>query len=271
LLEAVRVVPNEFTRYGTPYNRAALGFGQPNALGLFFVMTLPLVVWKVGRTPRRRWPWSLALGFVAIGLLATFSRGAWASAVLGSAALALAGQWRASARILRWVLVATVVLDLMSGGMVRDTFERTLGDWIIEQRVGLTYAGVLMFVDHPLAGVGPGGYEAQLDQYGVILSGLTDFQPTPHNAFVQMAAEAGIGGLVLYVALFVSFLRRAAGRVRAGSENADEAGLDRALLWSLGGLAISGFFLWPLSHGTGEVMALLFALIASAPRSVRPA
>ena len=38
----------------SPYNRAALGFGQPNGLGLFLALTMPLVAWCAGSAERGR-------------------------------------------------------------------------------------------------------------------------------------------------------------------------------------------------------------------------
>ena len=274
VLEAVGVLPGEFPRFGTPYNRAALGFGQPNGLGLFLALTMPLVAWRAGgaESGAQRWLWRVALGTTALGLLATFSRGSWAAVIAGAAALVLAREWRAALRIAGLALVSVLFLDVISGGMVQDTMARTIGDWVVEQRASLTLAGILMFLDHPLLGVGPGGFEMELDQYGILVPSLFDFQPTPHNAYVQMAAEAGAGGLLLYLGLLGGFLRRSARAIRVG--DGAEAALQRALLWSLGVLVVEGFFVWPYAHGTGQAAILILALVASAPRldagSTRP-
>ena len=59
------------------------------------------------------------------------------------------------------------VIDVGSGGLLTDTVIRTLDDWVIEQRAALMLAGVLMFLAHPLLGVGPGGYENELERFGI--------------------------------------------------------------------------------------------------------
>ena len=259
------MIPGTFPRYGTPFNRAALGFGQPNGLGLFLALVLPLIAWRAAEAPRATiWVWRAGLGIAAVGLLATFSRGAWGSTIAGAAALAAAGAWRRSARIVFGALIGALALDVVSGGMVRDTIARTVGDWVVEQRAALMLAGILMFLDRPWLGFGPGGFETELDHYGIQVPDLWDFQPTPHNAYVQMAAEQGALGSILYVALLVALVRRAATAAR-GPERPADAPLARALLWSLGILIVSGFFIWPFAHGTGEVVILLVALVASAP------
>jgi O-antigen ligase len=269
VLEAVGVIPGAFPRFDTPYNRAALGFGQPNGLGLFLAVTLPLVVWRAGSAEGggRQLLWRTGVAVVAAGLLATFSRGSWASAIAGAALLALAGQWRTTLKIFGVALIAVALLDVGSGGMVRDTIARTFGDWVVEQRAALTLSGILMFLDHPFMGVGPGGFETHVDQYGILVPELFDFQPTPHNAYVQMAAEAGLAGLVLYVVLLGVLVRESARALRERRGGEAEFALQRALLWSLGALVMSGFFVWPYAHGTGQAVMLVCALVASAPRA----
>ncbi len=263
VLETVGVIPGAFPRWGTPFNRAALGFGQPNGLGLYLAVVLPLVAWRASTaTGSARWLWRGGLAATAAGLLATFSRGSWGAVVFGVGALALAGDWRRSVRLMGGVLLAALVLDLVSGGMVRDRITETVGDWTVEQRGALMLAGVLMFLDRPLLGFGPGGYEAELDRFGIQVPQLWDFEATPHNAYIQMGAETGFVGVILYVALLALMIRAAARTARA---RASSAALDRALLWSLGAVAIAGFFIWPFALDTGEAVIVLFALVASAP------
>ena len=68
---------------------------------------------------------------------------------------------------------------------------------------------------------------------------------------------------MLYVVLLAGLMRAAARAVRARGESG--ASLERALLWSLGTLAMSGFFIWPYALDTGQAAVLVFALVASAP------
>jgi O-antigen ligase len=266
VLETVGVLPGPFPRWGTPYSRAALGFGQPNGLGLYLAVVLPLVAWRgdAAASTTARWLWRGALAITAAGLLGTFSRGSWGAVIVGAGALAVAGAWRRSLRLIGGALLAAVVLDLVSGGVVRDRIAETIGDWVVEQRAALMIAGVLMFLDRPLVGFGPGGFEPELDRYGIQVPELFDFQATPHNAYVQMAAETGIVGLLLYGAL-LALLLRAAGRAARASADERQAALERALLWSLGVIVTAGFFIWPYALDTGQAAILVFALIASSP------
>src|SRR5690606_39335695 len=95
----------------------------------------------------------------------------------------VAREWRFLGRFGIAIVLAAIVLDLGSGGMIRDTAQRTLGDWVLEQRAALMLAGILMFLQHPWVGVGLGGYAESLDHVGAQVFWLWDFLPTPHNAY----------------------------------------------------------------------------------------
>jgi len=205
----------------------------------------------------------------------TFSRGSVLSLLIGLAGTGFAGGGRWTLRTLLVTLGFLFGFDLVSGGLLRDTVARTVGDVIVEQRVGLVWSGVLMFLDRPFLGFGPGGFAEALSDYGALVPHLYDYLPTPHNAFVQMAAETGALGLVAFVAFLGAGLVAIVGAARAAAADssgpAGEAGLRRALVWSY--LAFCGFSLveWPFSHGTGEAVALIAALGLAAPPARRRA
>jgi O-antigen ligase len=262
VLETLAVIPGEFPRTGTRFYRAALGFGQPNALGLFLAMCVPLAAHEAGRTRgAARAAAIAALVLITLGLIGTFSRGSWLSLLAGTGALLLVRSGRYALRVWLVAVVAAVLADIISGGALRDTVARTIDDWVIEQRIGLMLSGVLMFLDYPLAGVGPGGYADHVLQYGAWIPGFEDFLPTPHNAFIQMAAESGIIGLLAFCAFLVAALRaavRGARRVASGPDR-EEASLQRALLWSLAVAVLACMVLWPFSHGTGQAVMFVMA------------
>lgn len=78
-----------------------------------------------------------------------------------------------------------------------------------DNRVFLVRAGVRMFEDHPLTGVGYGGYQhALLTTYRSFLPhGYTD--SVSHTAVVTVMAEQGIVGTILLVAFLLLFVREA--------------------------------------------------------------
>ena len=101
-------------------------------------------------------------------------------------------------------------------------------------------------LDHPFLGVGAQAFgiaegtlapeAARLEEYG------KGFKwSTAHNAFVEVGAEIGVFGLLLFVGLFVGAFRILA-RVRRGPLR-EGALLARALTASLVGFAVTAFFL----------------------------
>jgi O-antigen ligase len=149
--------------------------------------------------------------------------------------------------------------------MLTDTVTRTLSDWVIEQRFSLMYAGLLMFLAYPWFGVGPGGYAEMLDQFGAQVPSLWDYLPTPHNAFVQMAAEAGSIGLLAFVLFWVVLLRSAVRLARSSGPAADVE-LQRAIVWAMAITVCACMVMWPFSHGTGQAIMLVVALLAASGR-----
>jgi O-antigen ligase len=265
VLEMVGVIPGEFPRYDTAFNRAALGFGQPNALGLFLAVLVPLGVHQraMAKDLAERLAANAALVLIALGLVASFSRGAWLAVLGGAFALLLTGERRFVLRIWLGTLVLAFAVDVVTGGAIRDTVTRSIGDWVIEQRAALMLAGVLMFLAHPVVGVGPGGYAVSLERFGAQIPQLWDYLHTPHNAYVQMAAEAGIIGLIAFLVFLGASLLVQIRRVRLDRTDpavpAGDASLRRALLWSFAVACAACMVVWPFSHGTGQAVMLIAA------------
>ncbi len=96
------------------------------------------------------------------------------------------------------------------------------------ERIELWHAGWEMTRDHPIFGVGPGNYQALLPVYR---SGMDPL--AAHSSYVQMAAESGILGLMLYLALFggtILALSPLASQAAAGNRMAPVARLLQASL-----------------------------------------
>ena len=275
VLQAVGILPAQFSRPGTSLMRATLGFGWPNEGGMFMAVGLPFTVYALGvaRTRGRR---ALALAGVAAavcGLAATFSRGSWLAVLVAPTILFFTGQRRFVVRVWMAALVAAVLIDVVSGGAIRDRIASTIGDWVLEQRVALTYAGVVMFLDHPFVGVGPGGFASALEQYGPGVTWLWDYLPTAQNAYVQMAAEAGAVGLFGLLVFLGSGVRALLVKARHQrldpTTPADEIMLQRALLWSFVTACFIGFAEWPFAHGVGQLILVVAAMGYARSRPVR--
>lgn len=206
----------------------------------------------------------------------TQSRGAIVGlAVSFLAAILLAG--RARPRILALMLV------LVAGGLgyylaykpahifqsgPHASLSATSSGRLDEWRVALRVAE-----GHPLGGVGLGNYQTVEPSYATQTMNLefvryivTD-QLVAHNSYLQVAADLGVVGLALFLAILVLPLRLA-GRVLARTGRAlDELEFHvRGLLVGMIGLLVAYFF---LSAEIEKPLWFLLALLAAVPALIR--
>ena len=183
-------------------------FRNPNYLGQ--AMAIGFILVARGRSmslpgPLTRWAPLLA-SVVALGLIVSFSRGALIAvaagvvvlyAVRGRRALALAGA-AAVAFVVVGYQVVLAVRHLLTFGAHIDLSgaAQAASD---EARLSVYVAGVKLFLQHPLLGVGYAQFHyasvRYLDQNAVTY---------PHNVFLGVAAEQGIPGITLLLVMLVA-------------------------------------------------------------------
>jgi O-antigen ligase len=96
----------------------------------------------------------------------------------------------------------TLLWDFVQGGISR---EGTLAsDASTGARLDLFGAALTMFADRPVTGYGMGGFEVISPR----ILGPAEPNTYPHNAILQLAAEFGLVGLALFVALILIALAR---------------------------------------------------------------
>lgn len=163
-------------------------------------------------------------GTIALGILSSFSRGAWLGVAFGllvSAAFAFRRWWIPIAAAMPVVaLLALVLMSSLSAGVVSerllsitsdarpfDAASITITDenFAVVERMAHWQAGWNMFRDRPIFGVGPGNFNAEYSDYFV----RTQFrfsQGHAHNYYIHALAETGIVGLMLYVSMMIAAL-----------------------------------------------------------------
>lgn len=264
--ESAGLLPGRFPLPGSGLFRASLGFGWPNELAMFLALCIPFSVFAV-QSAHKGFGRSLAVaGLITavLGLAATFSRGSWLGLVAASAILLLVGERKLVVRIGVAVVAAALIVDILTGGVLRARVVGTATDPYVVQRAALTLTGLLIFRAHPFVGVGPGGFVEALDDFGPRVTWLWDYVGTAHNAYVDVAAEMGSIGLVAFVAFLggslLILLRAARGTRDRSDRSRDEARLRTALLWSFATACLVSFAAWPFAHGIGQVIMLVAAM-----------
>ncbi len=203
--------------YGN-YFRVNSLFFDPNIYGRFLALVMVAVTAGVLWSVRRREV--LAGGAVLLwllaGLVTSFSQSSIAALLLGLAVLA-AYRWDVrgtlyvvgalAAVAVVAVLAAPSSLHLGLSGKGGSASNATSG------RTKLVEGGLRLFADRPLEGFGPGSFAQEYRAHEHVTSDSAT--SASHTIPVTVAAEQGVVGLALYVALLVSafaVLFRGAGR-----------------------------------------------------------
>lgn len=263
---------------GLPFepNRAFSTYGNPNLLGGFLVILLPVALGLALSEKDRRWRIAYWAGFLLTALcwIVAFTRGAWiggavALVVLGAAA------WRMRTRLtlVDWsfagaiaALSAFVVArSLASQDAVLNVWSRLASIFEFGQGSALTRfqiwdAAWRATLDRPIFGFGPDTFRLIFPGYKSVeyvqAAGHLSVADNAHNYPLQLTTAIGIPGMFLLYGLFATVavlsFRTAFVRPDSGSDNTR---LVLAVFWAAAagyvvhltfGLSVTGttFLLW---------------------------
>ena len=185
---------------------AAAGF-NPNYMASTLALGIP-IAWHLvlgGRTRALSLLNFLAIPAVIVAIFLTGSRGGLITAVLALSVIPLTYA-KLSPRVQVTVVVGLVLVGLAAYWLA-PAFEQNLPTGIerfseipeqlqsgdLTGRGRIWIAGIELFRDHPIVGVGAGGFAEAVRPY------LGEAR-TSHNAFLNVAAQTGVIGLVLFLA-----------------------------------------------------------------------
>jgi O-antigen ligase len=236
--------PTSFERNGLM--RVAGGFGEPNPFAAFLVfasLCLMGLVW----TEKGAAHGAFLAGGAAAGVLATVltqSRGGLIGLAAGIGVLSVAALHLLSPGTRKVVVSAAGVLGaltiiaicVLAPWEIRSQAVSS-ANWAEREREAHWGAAWHMFRLHSWFGLGAGGFNDSFRVY------TTDWhfripRGHAHNAYLQMAAEAGIAALLLYILLFATLGRRLIQR----SVETGWTGIAIGTLAATLGLAVHGVF-----------------------------
>jgi O-antigen ligase len=189
--------------YGN-YFRVNSLFFDPSIYGRFLAMVMIAlaagVLWA--RERREQWLGAVLLGWLLLGLVTSFSQSSIAALLLGLAVLAA---WRWDVRATIYVAAALAALALVAALAAPSSLHFGLegsggsANNATNGRAKLISGGLNLFADRPLYGFGSGSFETEYKRHG----GGTQQNATSasHTTPITVAAEQGVLGLALYVAL----------------------------------------------------------------------
>jgi putative inorganic carbon (HCO3(-)) transporter len=252
-----------------PFYRVNSVFWDPSIYGRFLVIAI-LATLVIALCSTRL---EIVLGSAALiavvwtGLLFSFSQSSFAALIAGVLlAAAFVWRWRSAAAV---GLAAVAMLTVgFSTPQVRDNLldqSRRGLDRATSGRWGLIEDGARIALDHPVGGVGLGGFkDAYAERTG--LRGDEPARAASHNTPITVAAETGLPGLallawVLIVAVVTAL--RLAGRRRLTGRVSLFAALSVTAI-AVHSLFYDAFFEDPMTWGLFALAALVTAAVASA-------
>ena len=273
--------------------RAAGTLGQPNLLGCYVVMALPLIAWLVVQSKswsgRAAWGATGVFSLVALGM--TFSRGSWMAFGVAVIVGLMLLVWtrpaeNAAAKQSRYRTARAVTIGLVAllaiGGFV--TSRTPMGSNLVARareiaslrekanasRIESWRLGTLIGASKPLIGIGTDQFGMEFPAYRTPMYYRLEFGSIPmtaHNQAVNLFATQGVLGLLAGV-LIVVFTAHSVWRL-----------LRRREPWLHGATvaaatALSAFLFWDLVNYTVAALGTLAAALtgwvtaaADSPRS----
>jgi O-antigen ligase len=226
-------------------------FGNPNHLGGYLAIILPIVV--VLGFSTKRWWWRAAAGLLAavilVEVLRTSARGAWVAVIAAFVVLAAMVAPEIKRRPVLAAGSAAAVVAIVVVGLAADgkrflshslsTLFQSGGNTSVQQRYDIWTAAVHVAINHPVTGIGPDTFALVYPQYQsaawVAALGPNYLVNGAHDIFMNVLADQGFIGLVLFLSLLFYVGLRSVGswrRLRSleRGENVVEAVKEQARL-----------------------------------------
>jgi putative inorganic carbon (hco3(-)) transporter len=214
--------------------------------------------------------WVIPVGvLIVIALVFSLTRNTWAGAVTGIIVLLILRRpWAIAA-----LMTAILIFYLISPGIIKQRLQSGLDtkDSTTRQRIECIYTAMRMIEDHPWLGVGPKNVSHEALKYRREHEFPDWAYQHMHNNFLQIAAESGIPGLILWLWFMIRLAwdslrcyRNANSNSFSGGESLRRETLmaSSAAIAAWAALLIAGMLEY--NFGDSEVLTL-FLFITSAP------
>lgn len=257
-------------------------YANPNFAGHALVIALPLalgLLWRMRGAQRLLW--LVAFALMLTHLYLTHMRGGPVALIGAGLFLALVYAWirrgvtpeRAGARLLLVGIAATLVVGATGIFLAARTPDTPLPlDSSVALRLNGYHGAAQMALDHPVFGVGSGNYPAEAPRYwsdyeARWFANTGKMNQHVHNDLLETAAETGLPGAALYIAMMLAGIL---GSLRLMRD--DQSGIGWVLAAGFVAFAIDGLFGFnlrvPVSAG---LYALLWGMLLARynARSIR--
>lgn len=218
--------------------------GGVNTAARYYVVALVFLV-MLYASANRPWQRGLALGCGLVnlaGLTFTISRSGLLLVAAAAGVLILdrigTGRGRGLVGILLLIGLGLLMTPERYWNIALSTESSPESDSTLEVRYVLWEAGVAMWRDHPIQGVGVGEFANNLTDYATKPLSEDKLTSGPHSIYIGVLAETGIFGLALFMCVVFLAIRKAAQGARS-SERTTKA-MAKAWLFALIVLLVGG-------------------------------
>jgi O-antigen ligase/polysaccharide polymerase Wzy-like membrane protein len=247
-------------------DRASGPLAGADDLGFLLASTVPVAIWW-GRRMRPRLGIASYLPSLLICacVFATLSRGAVLALVVAAVWALATGRMRIPWSNARSLVLVAIVFGLLATTSVAGSAlqrKQEVAAANVTNRLDLWRVAVREFRANPLIGVGPGNYTVRFSAYSDPFAPPDSVQTT-HNAYLNVLAELGIAGAVLFVGYLICAWRTVTSAVPVRDPELLAAAAAGFLVALVGALFLTEQFYAPLWFWP----ALASGVLAGAARS----
>jgi O-antigen ligase len=183
------------------YFRVNSVFWDPNVYGRYLALVLVVMTAALLWVRDRRYLWLLAATILVLwlGLAETFSQSSFIALLAGLAVLAaIRWSWKWTLLAVGTGAIAAALAIVLVGGSGKLTTDRLNVD--LSGRGNLVSGGLELFSERPLQGYGSGSFQSAYRDHRANKDVPVSVS---HTEPITIAAEQGLLGLILYIALIV--------------------------------------------------------------------
>jgi O-antigen ligase len=248
------------------YNsRLGVGLYETNYFAANLLLVIPIAFALAGlqRTPLKRWLWIGGGLVLVVSLFLTSSRGGFLGLLIALGAYVYRRKGLAGVfAVIALLVLAALPTDL--GSRALSTFKSAdeLSPALESSNrahMSLLWGALRMIADAPLTGVGPLNFKELSTQYTGLQRGFI-----AHNTYLELAAEAGLPVLALFLALILATFHAVnrASRLRGGGRVHELAMLADGMRTGLIGFAVAGCFI-SAQHEKLFWLAVFLSIVAA--------
>jgi O-antigen ligase len=176
-------------------------FNSPNYLAMYLS---PAIIIGLVNFRQNKKIYGVSLVIIAIALYFTFSYAAWLAILVAAGLIGfLQKRTGTPSKNIKWIIVGMIIIMFWQLGTVKmhnliHLTERSS----LASRIMIWRSAGVMIGNNPIMGIGPGNFQSEYLAYQKYFPPYLEWAvPEPHNLFLALWLQAGIIGLVGFLAL----------------------------------------------------------------------